>query len=102
MVDIWVAGGSEIYALSEGPSARSQEDYLALGPMFVRDIDAAEYEMSFKFELVVGHEWNMHLGGLGGFRQAFPRLMICGLQGAFIEEPWEYRLDESGCALASQ
>lgn len=72
MVDIWVAGGSEIYALSEGPSARSQEDYLALGPMFVRDIDAAEYEMSFKFELVVGHEWNMHLGGLGGFRPSHP------------------------------
>ena len=59
--------GSQADALSEGPSAGSQEDYLVLGPMFVRDIDAAEYEMSFKFELVVGHEWNMHLRALGRF-----------------------------------
>ena len=32
------------------------EDFLVLGPMSVSDIDAADYEMSFKFELVAGHE----------------------------------------------
>ncbi|CAK9082964.1 unnamed protein product [Durusdinium trenchii] len=62
LVEIEVAG------VNDGPSLevfldsyRLQEDaeeYLVLGPMFVTDIDADQNEMSFKFELIAGHEWN--------------------------------------------
>ncbi|CAE7277194.1 unnamed protein product [Symbiodinium pilosum] len=41
------------------------EDYMPLSPLFVGDSDAGQHLLSFKFELVSGHEWN--------------RLMMCAL-----------------------
>ena len=58
-------------------------DYLVLGPLFVSDIDANDYPLSFRFELVTGHKDNM--------------LMVCGLLGTLIGEPYNYTLDENEC-----
>lgn len=60
-------------------------DFLVLGPMFVSDIDANDYELSFRFELVAGHPGNM--------------LMVCGLLGTLIHEPYNYTLDENECLM---
>ena len=85
LVDIEVLGQNdppvlelllESYTLPE-----DRGDFLVLGPMFVSDIDASDYELSFRFELVAGHRENM--------------LMLCGLLGTFIQEPYNYTLDEN-------
>ena len=49
------------------------------------DIDAQDYELSFRFELVAGHPENM--------------LMVCGLLGALIQEPYNYTLDANECLM---
>eukprot|EP00930_Biecheleria_cincta_P038907 TRINITY_DN26756_c0_g3_i1.p1 TRINITY_DN26756_c0_g3~~TRINITY_DN26756_c0_g3_i1.p1 ORF type:complete len:2437 (+),score=322.57 TRINITY_DN26756_c0_g3_i1:864-7313(+) len=63
-----------------------QEDVqepVLLSPMFVSDIDAGNHTLSFTFDLVLGHEWNL--------------LHMCELMNVAIEDPWEHRLDETGC-----
>lgn len=59
------------------------EDYFVLGPLFVSDVDADQHFMSFKFELVEGHQDNL--------------LMVCGLLGTLIVEPHDYILDDQEC-----
>jgi len=86
-VDIEVSGVNDAPALELDLDSyafeEDTEDYVSLGPLFVSDSDAGENLLSFKFELVSGHDWN--------------RLMMCGLVGVDIEEPWENTLDEAGC-----
>jgi len=48
-----------------------------------KDVDADQHFMSFKFELVEGHQDNL--------------LMVCGLLGTLIVEPYDYILDDQEC-----
>ena len=89
LVDIEVLGQNDppvlellldTYTLPE-----DRADFLVLGPLFVSDIDAQDYELSFRFELVAGHPENM--------------LMVCGLLGALIQEPYNYTLDANECLM---
>lgn len=48
-----------------------------------KDVDADQHFMSFKFELVEGHQDNL--------------LMVCGLLGTLIVEPHDYILDDQEC-----
>lgn len=48
-----------------------------------KDVDADQHFMSFKFELVEGHPDNV--------------LMLCGLLGTLIVEPYDYILDDQEC-----
>lgn len=70
----------DTYSLPE-----DREDFLVLGPLFVSDIDARDYQLSFRFELVAGHPENL--------------LMLCGLLGTLIMEPYSYTLDENECLV---
>jgi len=54
-----------------------------LSEMFVSDPDAGDHLLSFTFEQMEGHEWNL--------------LYMCDLLGVDIYDPWVYTLDAEGC-----